>query len=298
MSNSIDDYRKRVEKHLSRPEQQPVLEVAAALCYPSFHPETLLRACRQDVRTARRQDDKTTFRLVTLIESLWHSKLSNPELIEEVAEAPVETARRFWQAIADLDLPTIRVEKSLGLDGMSISVVHTCGDTMTSFETWSPDPGSPEGKFVALLYSLGWELLKEQASIQRLEQLHGYLRLGLPARVIHGEVATLRLFGILSSNEARELRQLFASIPPGTPLVLDMTNFEGMGTLLYPIFAEFATRHPIIGWAASAIARRQIEEMQLVEPHVFDSTADAVEWLLGRTNQPKSWPGWPRRNTV
>lgn len=270
------EYRKRVRERFSIEERPPALEIAEVLCYPSFHPEAVLRACRHA--------DKTTFRFMRLTESLWHAKLSNPELIEEVAEAPLATTQRFWESIAALDAPTIQVEKSLGIDGMSISAVYICGDTTSSFETWSPNPSSPEGKFVVLLYDLAWELLREQASIERLEHLHGYLSLGLPARVIQGEVATLRLFGILSSRDARELSQLFASIPPGKPLVLDMTNFEGMGKLLYPIFAEFAAQHPIIGWAASAMARRQIEEMRLVEPHVFDTADDAVEWVLGRAN--------------
>jgi hypothetical protein len=42
MTKFIDEYRKRVKKRLSRHEKLPALEVAEALCMPSFHPETLL----------------------------------------------------------------------------------------------------------------------------------------------------------------------------------------------------------------------------------------------------------------
>lgn len=277
MTDFIDDYRRRVKKRLSRHEKQPALEIAEALCMPSFHPETLLRACRHE--------DKTVFRFVTLTENLWYSESPTVGRQQEIAEAPLEATQRFWQAIADLNPPSIQVEESLGADGMDISVTHSCGDTTTSFETWSPDQTSPDGRFVKLLYDLAWALLKDQASIERLEHLHGYLSLALPARFVPGEVATLRLFGGLTSYHIDELRRVFESTPTETPLVIDMTNLDGMGTILYPTFVEFSRRHPCIGWAVSTAARKHLERMQLVEPHMFDSTADAVAWVRGQADE-------------
>lgn len=242
---------------------------------PSFHPETLLRACRHA--------DKTVFRFVTLTENLWYSESPTVGRRQEIAEASLEATQQFWEAIAALAPPTIEVEEVMGCDGMTVATVHTLGDITTSFEVWCPTPESPAGKFVTLIYELAWELLEDRGSIERLEQLHGYLSLDLPARMNHGEIKTVRFFGGLASHHEDELRRLLAAIPRGTPLVLDMTNCRGMVTILYPVFVEFATQHPIIGWAASASARRQIEEMPLVEPHVFDTVLAAEESVRRET---------------
>ena len=60
---------------------------------------------------------------------------------------------------------------------------------------------------------------------------------------------------------------------------MDMTNFEGMDTLLFPIFVEFAGRQPVIAWAATGRARQQVEELGLTEPQIFESTESASRWV-------------------
>src|SRR5205085_10583472 len=95
----------------------------------------------------------------------------------------------------------------------------------------------------------------------------------------------LRIFGSLSSSHRKALRSLFSSLPSEEPLVVDMTNFDGMGTLLYPAFVEFATSGRRLAWAASSSARRHAESMGLAQPHVFDRVEDAVEWVAQTSRQ-------------
>ena len=164
---------------------------------------------------------------------------------------------------------------------MSVLGCYAEAEKSVSFETWCPTPTSRTGKFVHIIYGLSWEVLVQKTSIERLEQLHGYLEIGLPYRWIDGDVKCLRLFGGLSSGHESDLRRLLASAPEG-PLVMDMTNFEGMGTLLYPIFIEFASKQPLLAWAASAAARRHLQAMGLAGEKVFETVEAAVASLKQR----------------
>src|SRR4051794_16389891 len=68
----------------------------------------------------------------------------------------------------------------------------------------------------------------------------------------------------------RFAQRLFDNLPKDTPLVIDMTNFDGMGTLLYPTFAEFASTRRLLAWAGSTGAKRHFESMRLPSSQVFD----------------------------
>lgn len=276
---SNGDYRERVRKRLGRHEPEPVLELAEALCYPSFHPETLLRVARGA--------EGSKLRLVTLTENLWYSQALNPTRFQESAAVPPDVAEEFWKSIRDLNPPTIKVEEVLACDGMTVRASYECGDIEAVFDFWCPNPTSQAGQFVNLIYDLAWRVLTERPSIERLEQLHGYLRFDLPARLVAGEITKLRLFGSLSvgGDAEMELTGLLDSIPDSTPLVVDMTNFEGMATLLFPIFVKFAARQPIMAWAVTGRARQQIEEMGRGNPQIFETTEAASMWVRDRKGE-------------
>jgi hypothetical protein len=284
MSDLIEQYKQRVRKRLCRPEDQSAIREAEALCFPSFHPETLLRATGGP--------NGTTFRLVTVASSMWwhtdegtQGKL--PERLQEIALVSHESALIFWASIDALKPAAIQSGDSFGVDGMSVQATYRQGDLVVSFDTWCPDAGSPDGMFVHLLYDLAWEFLKEPTSIDRLEQLHSYLDLGLPVRLLSGDVICLRLFGSLASYHERELRELFDTLPKESPLVVDMTNFDGMGTLLYPAFLAFASERPLLAWACSESAKRHIEAMRLPSPKVLDKKEVAIEWVKTQANRPQ-----------
>ena len=63
------------------------------------------------------------------------------------------------------------------------------------------------------------------------------------------------------------------------PCVIDMTNFEGMGTLLYSTFIELASGRPLLRWAVSAAARHHLQAMKLPEETIFQSVETAIESL-------------------
>jgi hypothetical protein len=232
----------------------------------------------------------TALRLSTFTSSLWLSLYSPtralPERREEAAQIAPERAARFWSSLEDVKPERLRNVPRLGLDRMILCASYRRGEH-PSFTAWGPTP-APEaliGKFVRPIYDLAWDVVKEQLGIERLEQLHAYLQIGLPARIIAGEgpVKCLRIFGRLAIGEQKALRSLFASLPAEAPLVVDLTNLDRMGTLLYPDFVAFASGRPLLAWAVSRHARRQVEAMSLDQPRLFDRTEDAVAWVLQKS---------------
>src|SRR4051794_40913228 len=115
MKDQFCGYKERVRKLLKRDENNPIMRVAEVLCFPSFHPETLLRAVLDPVGTS--------FRLCTLDSSLWYCDESEggpqPERFQEVCGVSTESAMRFWDAIDELHPETIGEEQRFGCDGIS-----------------------------------------------------------------------------------------------------------------------------------------------------------------------------------
>lgn len=219
-------------------------------------------------------------RLCSFDSSLWTAEQGKePNRFQELAIVPPPSAERFWAALSMLAPLDLAPEPQLGLDGMTIAATYQQADAQKRFEIWSPHPRTPEGEFVGLIYRLAWEALTSDASIRRLEQLHSYLDLGLPARLIDGPVRQLRIFGRLTSSDDHALYQLLNEASGDDPLLVDMTNFEGMGTILYPIFARFAAKRKNIAWAASPYARKQLGQIGVNDWEVFDTIDEALLYL-------------------
>jgi hypothetical protein len=144
---------------------------------------------------------------------------------------------------------------------------------------WSPEPTTHAGRLVGLIYDIAWEASSVASAVERLEHLHGYLRDELAARIIDGPITRLRLFGSLATQHQEALSQLFARLLHNGPLLIDMTNFGGMGTALYGAFIEFAASRPHLAFVTSPSSRRHLEAMQLSSEHMYDRVEDAIRFL-------------------
>ncbi|PQO41923.1 hypothetical protein [Blastopirellula marina] len=272
MDDFLKEHFQRVRQVLSPPEPEPVRQVAEALCFPAFHPETLLRV------VDRTEGSTILFR--TTDSGLWGSEESTePTEIEERTFVPFERAKQFWDAMSELNPVSIRPMESCGCDGMSINAMFQAGDQKSEFETWSPELDTPEGRFVELIYDLAWDVLQTPEAVLGLEHLHCYLKKGPGVTVTTGSVNRLRIFGSLSFGDEGALLAYFSEFDLNEPLLVDMTNFDGMGTCLYPEFIKFANSHQNIAWAVSPNARHHVEAMRFPKETCFDTTDDAIQWL-------------------
>ncbi|WP_164010090.1 hypothetical protein [Pyxidicoccus trucidator] len=179
----------------------------------------------------------------------------------ETVAIPSERGLRFLDELAALDPLGIPDALELGADGITLECLIRQEGGVRRFNAWSPDAQhSPrQHGFVLALYRLAADLAREPALVEFLEQLHGYLGTGgLPVKVFEETPRRIRFFGGLSSPDAEALEAFFASLPPEEPLLMDLSGFEGMGTLLHPLFARFHARPGRTAWWVNRSAARHL----------------------------------------
>ncbi len=153
---------------------------------------------------------------------------------------------------------------------MTVDGLITRGQSVTTFEAWSPQPPSHEHQFAAALWRLADDSLREEESVRLLEQLHRYLGLGLPVRVTRNAFTTVRLFGGLSTHDEAGLRSTFEELGHDEPLLMDLSNVDSMGTRLYDLFSGLATRKGPTVWLASEGALPHLAAIGVPSSRIFE----------------------------
>jgi len=256
---------------------------------PSFHFESLLTVDLAATATVRLRYFATSLWEVLTLHSLALQNASTPA--EAAAVPPVKlpkihetrailTTSRSEQLRADLarTLPGLAApDDRRGLDGITLHVeLHTSDAPPRRYKAWSPSPDIPQHAYFATLHALATEALTDEQAQSRLATLHSYLDLGLPARDRGGDPRCLQIFGRLSSSHEAALTAFFATASETEAVVVDMRYFDGMGTLLYPLFRRFSRRPGATGWAVSTMARRQLREAQVPGDQLRDDLADTI----------------------
>lgn len=189
--------------------------------------------------------------------------IDEDKLVEKLplkAAAAEEFCNRMQQAI------TIDQSKDerMGLDGIGVrGRWRLASSSPYEFSFWSPEKQkSPRDYAIAdALFSVLEATIPSCLLNAYLEQLSTYFGFGLPARVLPGPPLTLRFYGGLSIDHDEELMHLIGSLPADTPLTIDMTNFAGMGLLLYSDFQPLLARSIEVQWVATPHAATQLREI-------------------------------------
>lgn len=154
---------------------------------------------------------------------------------------------RFDSSLAKLS-PT---KSKTGLDGIRVKLRYSVADKLLfSNDIWSPTRG-PEVSAIQTVFIILEELDLPLPHREYFERLLSYFDFALPWRLIIGDSITIRFHSILSASHAFELHRLFNSIPPESPVIIDMTNFQGMGTMFYDDFQRFNATHNVEKWLVS-----------------------------------------------
>lgn len=197
---------------------------------------------------------------------------------EETAEVPDELGLRFLDEVAALDPLRIPNGSTCVIaDGMSLECLVQEGRVNHRFFGDSPDPAiDPRQRgFAAALCRLAMDLAREPGTQLFLERVLVSDDRGLPVRVFEETPRRIRIFGGLTSSEAEALEALFASVAPGEPVVMDLSNFQGMGEALYPHFARFHARTGRTAWWARGFAVRQLIAAGIPRDLLFPDLASA-----------------------
>jgi hypothetical protein len=158
----------------------------------------------------------------------------------------------FFSALGKIDLLKIKTNNNQGLDGIEVRNFVSDKSSRNEFYFWSPNKGSQEHRIVEALLELSRAAFTDIKHIEYFESLEQYFDFGLPCKIVNKDPWEARIYGVLSVDDesTRALTEFLNSLPSDRPILIDMTNFQGMGTLFYPLFKELITRNKNIVWAA------------------------------------------------
>jgi len=256
---------------------------------PAFHPSSTIRIIRVD--------DKTTLNFL-------YSDLKTQEQRTEEFLLDGKVADRFFARMDELAgkwfwtlniIACLRITFYDGIslgpaiysmyDGFSVEGSYITGSSPPfRFKSQSPSkkvPHEPRDYDITLavfkvLDSLDG-LNPPRSLTEYIEQISIYNNeRPFPARIFGGNPFRVRFYGMLSSGDDKDLKKLIDGLPTDKPLVIDMSNFQGMGTILYPRFLELIRRNPDITWISSREAKRQLLEIGVPEEKIEDVPAQPV----------------------
>lgn len=237
--------------------------------WPSFHPPALISV---------RFGELATLRVAARVRP-WSPDdppvMHAAEVVMDAGRAAV-LRERLTGCVGGLGEPDDR----RGCDGVTLAFeVEVGGGERLRVVAWSPEPGQVRHRHVAALHAAASELVVDGQAQQTLKQLHGYLSLGAPVRDHGGAPRRLEVFGRLGSDASGVLAGLFAGVAEGEAVVVDMRAFEGMGTLLYPLFRRFSRRAGPTAWVVSKIGREQLHAAKVASRQLFRELDEALRSL-------------------
>ena len=164
--------------------------------------------------------------------------------------------------------------EQLGLDGITVYNTISQESAQNKFKFWSPRKNSApqEHKLVEAVLGLCQRKFTTQKEQEYFESLEQSFDFGLPCKITSTDPFEVRMYGGLSSNEEQELTKFIHQLPSDRPLLIDMTNFEGMGTMFYPLFRSLLARNNQIVWVASKWSRKQLQEIKVPADRITVST--------------------------
>lgn len=176
----------------------------------------------------------------------------------------------FFNTLDSISLLKFKPGKeNMGLDGIKVYNTVYSDSATNEFKFWSPRKTTEpkEHKIVEAVIELArkkFYTLRHQEYFESLEQYFDY---GLPCKIISQNPYEIRIYGILSIDESYYLNNFIKSLPHDKPILIDMTNFQSMGTIFYPLFKNLTERNKNVLWATSYT--RQLKEIGVDTSTIF-----------------------------
>lgn len=178
------------------------------------------------------------------------TEISAISYVDSVA-LTISDFEQFFNALGSISLLSMKSDSSFGFDGISIVNTYWQDSIKNTFEFSSPNKKSKEHKIVEAVIELSRQKFNKMKHQEYFESLEQYFDFGLPCKKISDNPYEIRIYGVLSANKKHELTRFIKELPSDRPILIDMTNFEGMGTMFYPLFKSLITRNKNIIWATN-----------------------------------------------
>lgn len=187
-----------------------------------------------------------------------------PDTIRTVAFADSaslteEDTQFFFAKLDSVNLLQMVTKEQHGFDGITVANIVIQNGAQNKFSFWSPRKRSSpkEHKLVEAVLGLArkkFTTLERQGYFESLEQ---YFDFGLPCKITSQSPLEVRMYGGFSSDAEVELNKFVRALPSDKPILVDATNFNGMGSMFYPLFRGLLERNGKIVWVASGYGAEQ-----------------------------------------
>jgi hypothetical protein len=146
-------------------------------------------------------------------------------------------------------------ERLPGNDGITVQVISELLSGNDTLRFWSPRRNAQSEYYLLLdpIFNIMRAYLEDQSEINYIEHLEQYFDFDFPIKRVSNNPLKYRIYGALSVDDetTKKLDDFIDSVPVDEPVIIDMSNFQSMGTLFYPNFKRLLKRNHNIKWLAN-----------------------------------------------
>ena len=149
----------------------------------------------------------------------------------------------------------------LGMDGITVVASIIQNGQTNKFRTWSPSRYEKpmHYRFLDAIFNL---LNKKLPKLENyIENVQDYLSYGLGIKIKSENPIVIKMYGGYSIDDATKLQSFFDSLPRNKPVIMDMSNFGGMGTILHDYFAVCDGTHEKMIWVTPGKLKEYFTEV-------------------------------------
>jgi hypothetical protein len=192
--------------------------------------------------------------------------------ISEIKMMSKDDFKNFFKVLDTISLLEINAQAAC-VDGITVRA-SIFEDSLTNwFDYCSPEKQHDYKEYQVTVAIIGllWKKFNKFKQQEYLETLEGYFEFGNHFRITKKQPFEIRIYGHLYFNELLDFAKLDASIPLNQPILIDMTNFERMDTMYYPLFQNLIKKNNKIIWIAkkNEEPKKQLIELGISQDKVF-----------------------------
>ena len=228
------------------------------LFQPSFHDNL------EVVLTAEHISLELIPQLISVVHLESKEKLSVQEFkkLKEYRNQNIRSEKRRWKETHDLtskesniiftlikDLVINKeVDDRIILDGIRVDCEFNNDLISEDFNFHSPDSSMRSYELANQIIDLCFQKFESSKALEAIELVERYFEFHSPWKIVSTDPFTCRFYGRLSIHDQEELNQFIESIENQDRILIDLSNFEGMGTILYDSFRKLNSNIPNINW--------------------------------------------------
>lgn len=210
-------------------------------------------------------------------DSLIGGRMNNTSFDNEVFILPIEKTSvtnenflKFTQDLNNIDLSKQENLVKQMLDGVSVYFRYQSESIDHKFAFKSPHASdTTEFQIIKSTFNLIESNIKSEDAIIYIEQLKGYFDLGLFVKKTSNNPLEYRFYSHLPKNDKEEFQKLIESFPINRPIIIDLSNFEGMSTMFYPDFQTLIKKNSNVYWLVNDISIEDVLEIGVKDDKIY-----------------------------